>query len=42
MKEYILFIVLTILSYLYSKLMKWLNEFWDDVIDIKEDNNERR
>lgn len=42
MKEYILFIVLTTLSYLYSKLMKWLNEFWDDVIDIKEDNNERR
>lgn len=42
MKEYILFIVLTILAYLYTKLMKWLNEFWDDVIDIKEDNNERR
>lgn len=42
MKEYILFIALAILSYLYSKLMKWLNEFWDDVIDIKEDNNERR
>lgn len=38
MKEYILFIALTILAYLYTKLMNWLNEYWDDVINPKEDN----
>ena len=38
MKDYIIVILEIILIFIFLKINKWLNDFWDDVIEIKEDN----